>query len=147
MILTGPAIEAAIAAGEIAFTPFVAAAVNPNSIDLRLGDCLRRIGPDGPNPDGSPAEIIHLDADGVFLQPGQLYLIDSLERFGSALYAPMVHGKSNIARAGLFVHANGEMVDRGMIAPYEFQLAPVLPIKVYAGMAIAQVTFWSVADD
>jgi dCTP deaminase len=147
MILTGPAIEAAIASGDIVFTPFAATAVNPNSIDLRLGDQLARIGPNGPNPDGSPTALMALDADGVFLEPGHLYLIKSRETFGSARYAPMVHGKSNIARAGLFVHANGEMVDRGVFAPYEFQLVPVMPIKVHAGMAIAQVTFWAVADE
>lgn len=141
MILTGPAIEEAIAAGDIVFDPFTRARVNPNSIDLHLGDDLRRV---VRNADGAamPSEPLGLPPEGRYLEPGQLYLIHSLERFGSTRFAPFVHGKSTIARAGLFVHANGEMIDVGEIARYEFQLYPVMPIKLTPGMAIAQVTFW-----
>lgn len=143
MILTGPAIEEAIATGDIVFEPYAGARVNPNSIDLHLGDDLRRVVRDR---DGraKPVEPLTLSSDGIFLEPGHLYLIHSRERFGSTRYAPFVHGKSTIARAGLFVHANGEMIDVGDIGRYEFQLYPVMPIKITPGMAIAQVTFWLV---
>jgi dCTP deaminase len=141
MILTGAAIRAAIEEGKLHFSPFDAAALNPNSIDIHLGDsllCVPKAASAGP-----PVRL-PLDAAGMFLEPGQLYLIDSRERFGSDHFVPMVHGKSNVARAGLFVHANGEMVDLGQVGAYQFQLFPVLPIRVWAGMAVAQVTFWQV---
>jgi dCTP deaminase len=141
MILTGPAIRAAIANGSLRFSPFDAAALNPNSIDIHLGDTLLQVAKNAP--DAAPTRL-PLDAQGRFLEPGQLYLIDSRESFGSDTLVPMVHGKSNIARAGLFVHANGEMIDLGAFGPYQFQLFPVLPIRVFAGMAVAQVTFWTV---
>lgn len=141
MILTGAAIQAAIAEGALKFSPFDAAALNPNSIDIHLGDSLLCVPKAASG--GAPVRLA-LDALGLFLDPGQLYLIDSREHFGSDQFVPMVHGKSNVARAGLFVHANGEMVDLGQFGPYQFQLFPVLPIRVWAGMAVAQVTFWQV---
>lgn len=139
MILTGPAIAAAIVDGALHFSPFAARALNPNSIDIHLGETLLHIAKDKPD---APPRRMTLPREGIYLEPGQLYLIDSRESFGSDVFVPMVHGKSNIARAGLFVHANGEMIDLGAIGPYQFQLFPVLPIKVFPGMAVAQVTFW-----
>jgi len=146
MILTGPRILDAIAAGEIVCTPFDGAA-NPNSIDIRLGETIRDFAglsidaaaPVTPAPRPIPA-------DGLWLTPGGLYTAESRETFGSTRYVPIVHGKSSIARAGLFVHVNGDMVDLGAIAPFTFQLVPVAPVLVRPGMAIAQVTFWTVSD-
>lgn len=147
MILTGPHIAAAIAAGDIVVTPFDGA-TNPNSIDIRLGPTIRdysqaRIDAAAPAP--APPERA-LPPEGLWLQPGGLYTAESRETFGSARYVPIVHGKSSIARAGLFVHVNGDMVDLGVVAPFTFQLVPTAPILVKPGMAIAQVTFWTVTD-
>lgn len=147
MILTGPHIAAAIAAGDITLTPFDGA-TNPNSVDIRLGATLRDYSgleidaaADAPLPPEQP-----LPAEGVWLRPGGLYTAESRETFGSSRYVPIVHGKSSIARAGLFVHVNGDMVDLGVVAPFTFQLVPTAPILVRPGMAIAQVTFWTVSD-
>lgn len=147
MILTGPRIAEAISAGDIVFAPFDGA-TNPNSVDIRLGDMIR----DYSNAHidaaaAAPAPLAQpIPADGLWLTPGGLYTADSRETFGSARYVPIVHGKSSIARAGLFVHVNGDMVDLGVIAPFTFQLVPTAPIRVKPGMAIAQVTFWTVTD-
>lgn len=147
MILTGPRIAAAIDSGAISFSPFAAARLNPNSIDLHLGSTIRDYAgmtidarapidpPDRPIPD-----------DGFWLEPGRLYTAPSRETFGSHSYVPIVHGKSNIARAGLFVHVNGDMVDVGRVEPFVFQLVPVIPVRIAPGMAIAQVTFWTIDD-
>jgi dCTP deaminase len=147
MILTGPRIEAAIAAGDIVFSPFDGA-TNPNSVDIRLGASIRDhssalidAAAHAPAPAATP-----IPEEGIWLKRGGLYTADSRETFGSARYVPIVHGKSSIARAGLFVHVNGDMVDLGLVAPFTFQLVPVAPVLVKPGMAIAQVTFWTVAD-
>ncbi len=145
MLLTGHAIGEAIARGEIVFEPFSPERLNPNSISLQLGASITEVR-DGVIEAGAlvAGQAQPIPQTGALLAPGALYLAHSLERFGSAVYAPIVHGKSNIARAGLFIHANGEMVDLGVIGHFEFQLTPVLPIRVFAGMAIGQVTFWRV---
>jgi dCTP deaminase len=147
MILTGPHIAAAIAAGDITFEPFDGA-TNPNSIDLRIGDGLRDhsgetidVAAPGPTP-----PLADIPAGGLWLMQGGLYTAESHEIFGSSRYVPIVHGKSSIARAGLFVHVNGDMVDLGQVGRFVFQLVPVIPILVRPRMAIAQVTFWRVED-
>jgi dCTP deaminase len=147
MILTGPRIEAAIAAGDIVFSPFNGA-TNPNSIDIRLGATIRdhSSATIDAATQSSPPAATPIPPDGIWLKPGGLYTADSLETFGSARFVPIVHGKSSIARAGLFVHVNGDMVDLGLVAPFTFQLVPIAPILVKPGMAIGQVTFWTVAD-
>lgn len=148
MILTGPRIAAAIEAGDIAFSPFDGA-TNPNSIDIRLGAALRDHSHtmiDAAAPGPAPP-LLPIPDEGLWLAPGGLYTAESLETFGSSLYVPIVHGKSSIARAGLFVHVNGDMVDLGLIAPFTFQLVPVIPMRVRPRMAIAQVTFWTVSDE
>jgi dCTP deaminase len=101
------------------------------------GGKIRAVGPTAATP---------IPPDGIWLKPGGLYTADSLETFGSTRFVPIVHGKSSIARAGLFVHVNGDMVDLGLVAPFTFQLVPIAPILVKPGMAIGQVTFWTVAD-
>lgn len=150
MILTGDAIAQAITDGRITFDPFSSAKLNPNSIDIHLGDSIQAVAA-APDADAKTRAETALPAPGMMLEPGSLYLAKSRERFGSGDFAPFVHGKSNIARAGLFVHVNGEMMDLGVVDHFQFQLAPILPIRVFPGMAIAQVTFWSVwhgpADD
>jgi dCTP deaminase len=147
MILTGPRIAAAIEAGDIVFAPFEGA-TNPNSIDLRIGDALRDHSTqtiDAATP-AEPPPLLALPPNGLWLQPGGLYTAESHETFGSSRYVPIVHGKSSIARAGLFVHVNGDMVDLGHVGRFVFQLVPVIPILVRPRMAIAQVTFWTVED-
>jgi len=143
VILTGDAIKQAILDRTIEFDPFAEDKLNPNSIDLHLGDALCEITDGSASTQLPPYEA--LAPEGRLLKPGSLYLAPSRERFGSSVYAPIVHGKSNIARAGMFVHINGELVDVGVVDHFQFQLLPMLPIRVTPGMAIAQVTFWSVA--
>ena len=82
MILTGPHIAAAIAAGDIIVTPFEGA-TNPNSIDIRLGATIRdysnaRIDAAAGAP---PPPAQTLPAEGVWLQPGGLYTAESRETF------------------------------------------------------------------
>lgn len=146
MILTGAAIGQAIEDGRIVFDPFEASRLNPNSIDIHLGAEIREVESLGSADNAAVTRSeTPLTSEGFILRPGALYLARSRERFGSTHFVPFVHGKSNIARAGLFVHINGEMIDLGAMDHFEFQLAPVLPIRVHSGMAIGQVSFWSVA--
>lgn len=66
----------------------------------------------------------------------------SCERIGSNSYVPIVHARSGIARLGLFVHVTADLIDIGSIGVITFQFYATLPVKVYPGMKIAQVSFW-----
>jgi dCTP deaminase len=148
MILTGTEVRRQVEAGKIVFDPFDASLVNPNSIDLRLSSRLLKYtdGPIDPRIEAKTTEI-ELSADGKVFQAGEFLLGSSIERVGSTAFVPLVHGKSSTARAGLFVHVTADLIDIGSIGNVTFQLYFVLPLRVYPGMRIGQITFWQPYGD
>lgn len=143
MILTGPAIEQEVRNGAIRLTPFNSSQVNPNSYDLRLSTRLlvyrdQELDVAHPN----PVEEIGIGPEGVVLQPDRIYLGASVENVGSDHFVPIVRAKSSIARLGLFIHVTADLIDIGSHGPTTFQLHAVHPLRVYAHMRIAQVTYW-----
>ena len=73
---------------------------------------------------------------------GDFVIGHSAEVVGSDHYVPIVHAKSGIARLGLFVHITADLIDLGSLGQIGFQLHSTLPIRLYPGMTVAQVTFW-----
>ena len=143
MILTGSEIIKQIKGGVIKIQPFQSGHVTTNSYDLRLGNTFLRyttniIDPAMP----VPHEIFHVGNEGLLLQPGQFVLGHSMEILGSDEYVPIIHAKSSTARLGLFVHVTADLIDIGSHGQVTFQLLPTLPIKLYPGMRIGQVSFW-----
>jgi dCTP deaminase len=143
MILSGPEIARQIESGAITLTPFDPAHVNPNSVDLTLGDKILRYCDPIIDP-RIEAKVIEeeIPEDGLVLQPMGFCLGSSREVIGSTKYVPMVHAKSSTARAGLFVHVTADLIDIGSIGNVTFQLFSTLPLRVFPGMRIAQMTFW-----
>ncbi|MES5481546.1 dCTP deaminase [Bradyrhizobium sp. INPA03-11B] len=148
MILSGPAIRDAVASGEIVIDPFDPSQLSPNSYDFRLGNRCKvyrdqvldtaRV---------NEVDAFELPADGMTLAPGRLYLVNTLERMGSTRYVPIIRGRSSVGRLGLFIDVTADLIDLGSINQWTLQLAPVLPVKVYPGMRIGQVTFWCVKGE
>ncbi len=143
MILTGPSIEEAVDSGAIRITPFDAEQLNPNSYDLRLSptvityrDRLLDVAKD------NPVDQQTIGPEGLVLEPDRIYLGGSMEHVGSDEYVPIVRAKSSVARLGLFVHVTADLIDIGSHGPTTFQLHAVSPLRVYAHMRIAQVTYW-----
>jgi len=132
--------------------PFEPKQVGPNSYDVRLGgylvqvkrNCWWGIDPDKPQRVGK--EISIYNSKGKILWPWQLWLGCTREEIGSAHYVPMLEGRSSIARMGLFVHVTAGFGDVGFQQTWTLELKSILPIKVRAGMRIAQVSFHEVSD-
>ena len=146
MILTGQQIIAEHQQGRIEITPFTLEQVTPNSYDFRLSPHLSIYQDkvlDARRP--LPTRQIDFPADGLVLEPGRLYLGRSHETIGSPDLVPMVKGKSSIARIGLFIHMGADMIDPGVIAPFSLTLAAVQPVRIFPGMLIGQVVFWTTA--
>ncbi|MBO4206729.1 dCTP deaminase [Micromonospora echinofusca] len=143
MILTGHEIRRRVEANDIVVTPFDAAHINPNSVDLTLDDTILRYRDPVIDPRVEP-EVIEekIPAEGLLLEPMSFCLGSSREIVGSTRYVPMVHAKSSTARAGLFVHVTADLIDIGSIGTVTFQLFATLALRVYPGMRIAQMTFW-----
>lgn len=148
MILTGSEIEKGIADGDIVIDPFQHANLGPNSYDFTLGSRCKiyksltldaRV--------ENETEEFEIGSDGLLVAPSRLYLVNVHERMGSRRYVPIIRGRSSTGRLGLFVNITADLIDIGSINQWTLQLHSVLPIRIYPGMAIGQVTFWAVKGE
>ncbi len=145
MILSGERIREEVEAGVIEIEDFDASRLNPNSYNLRLGNELFFY--DDLHLDmkkDNPGRTIEIPPEGIWLEPGTLYLASTLERTATNKYAPMLEGRSSIGRLGLFVHVTAGFGDVGFSGRWTMELSCVQPIKIYAGVEIAQIYFHEV---
>ena len=143
MILTGNKIIKEVKSGKIEIAPFDERRITPNSYDLSLGDTILRYKTNVIDPKRkTPYEEIKISNNGLILNPGDFVLGHSNERIGSDFYVPLIHGKSGTARMGLFVHVTADLIDIGSHGVITFQLYATLPVRLYPGILIAQVSFW-----
>ncbi len=143
MILTGRKISSEVKAGRIEISPFEKERVTTNSYDLALGDTVIRYTSRIIDPKRKMRfDEIRIPAKGMVLRAGDFLLGHSRERIGSDFYVPIIHGKSGTARMGLFVHVTADLIDIGSHGVTTFQLYATLPVRLYPGMLIAQVSFW-----
>lgn len=143
MILTGKEIEKQVKEGRIVIEPFRQDSVTTNSYDIHLGDTIliykeAVLDPKKKN----ETEEVKIPEEGMILKQHDFVLGSSQEKVGSNFYAPMLHAKSGTARQGLFVHVTSDLVNIGSMGQLTLQLYATLPVKIYPGMRIAQVTFW-----
>lgn len=143
MILTGPRIRSAVEEGEIHIEPFTPANINPNSYNFTLGSTLKVYDDDvlDSAAENTSSEI-KIPADGILLEPGQLYLAHTIERMGSDNFAPTFAARSSVARLGLFINLSAPLGDIGYFGQWTLQLYCIQPVRVYTGMRIGQMMFW-----
>jgi len=151
VILSDASVRQAIAAGRIVIDPFDDAAIQPSSVDVRV-DSLFRVfrnhtaGVIDVKSDMTElTELIDIPRDGVFmLHPGEFVLGSTLETIGvpDDLVA-RIEGKSSLGRLGLLIHSTAGFIDAGFFGHITLELANVasLPITIYPGMKIGQVSF------
>lgn len=143
MILTGRKIIEEVKNNKIDIYPFDKKRATTNSYDLSLGNKIIIYKSKTIDPKKKPSykEIV-IPKDGLVLNAGDFVLGHSEERIGSDFYVPIIHGKSGTARMGLFVHVTADLIDIGSHGNTTFQLHATLPVRIYPGMLIAQVSFW-----
>jgi len=143
MILTGVKILEEVQKGKIEISPFNKNRITTNSYDLQLGKTIIKYKENLIDPK-KPAryEEIEIPKSGLLLKSNEFVLGHSNERIGSDYYVPIIHGKSGTARLGLFVHITADLIDIGSHGVSTFQLYATLPVYIYPGMLIAQVSFW-----
>jgi dCTP deaminase len=145
MILTGTEIVAQRAAGRIRIEPFNESQIGPNSYDFRLGGTLEMYESEALDfRKDNPRTTITIPDDGLVLRTDRIYLGCTEELIGSDHFAGIVHARSSVARMGLFVHVTADLIDIGSFDRSILQLHAVQPVRVFRGMRIGQVTFWSV---
>ena len=143
MIITGNQIEEDVNHGKIIITPFNTNQITTNSYDLRLSKKILKIKDEIVDPYKElNYEEIEINTNGYILNKGEFVLGASIEKIGSNFYVPLLHGKSRIARLGIFVHITADLIDIGSIGCLTFQIYSTQRIKIYPEMLFAQVSFW-----
>lgn len=157
VILSDRSLREQLDAGRIVIDPLDDSLVQPSSIDVRISNLFRvfrnhtRGIIDVKEDMEDLTELIEIAADenGVgedpfILHPGEFVLGSTLERIGVPDdLVGRVEGKSSLGRLGLLIHSTAGFVDAGFDGHITLELANVasLPITLYPGMKIGQVSF------
>jgi dCTP deaminase len=147
MILSGHEIRSQLGK-DIVIDPFDEELLNPNSYNLRLHDevlVYEEIVLDMRRPNRYRRYTI--PAEGIVLQPHQLYLGRTIERTETHNYVPMLEGRSSIGRLGLFVHVTAGFGDVGFCGYWTLEMFAVQPVRIYAGVPICQIFYHTICGD
>ena len=151
MILSDRSIREAIAAKRIIIDPFDEACLQPSSIDVKVSNLFRVFRNhttaiiDVKKDLTDLTELVEMKGDEPFvLHPGEFVLGSTLERVAIANdLVARVEGKSSLGRLGLLIHSTAGFIDAGFDGHITLELSNVanLPITIYPGMKIGQVSF------
>ena len=152
MILSDRSIREALASGRIEIDPLDESCIQPSSVDLKIDRYFRVFRNhttgiiDVKQDLDHLTELIEIAPDGVFiLHPGEFVLGTTLERvqLPTDLVARL-EGKSSLGRLGLLIHSTAGFVDAGWDGHLTLELSNVanLPIALYPGMKIGQISFF-----
>ena len=148
MVLSDTAILAAIREGHIVIDPFDLSCLGTNSYYVHLSKQLA-VYEDEILDAGKHNKLRHFDipAEGYLMEPGKLYLGSTMEYTESHTYLPYIDGKSSTGRLGMCIHLTAGRGDVGFCNYFTLELTVVQPIRVYAGMPIAQLTYHTIAGE
>ena len=153
VILSDRTIREQLAAGRIVIDPLDESLIQPSSIDVRISHLFRVFRNhtagviDVKRDQSDLTELIEIPEDGseaFMLHPGEFVLGSTLERVAVPDdLVGRVEGKSSLGRLGLLIHSTAGFIDAGFDGHITLELANVasLPITLYPGMKIGQVSF------
>ncbi|HVN72996.1 MAG TPA: dCTP deaminase [Methanoregula sp.] len=151
MILVDWQIRDRIDRGFMTIDPFDPSLIQPNSIDIRLGNHFvwYRKSTEVIDPYDSAtvsAGIEESSADSFVIEPGAFVLARTLETIGLPdNIVATIEGKSSIARLGVTLHQTGGWIDAGFRGTITLEMANVntRPVRVYANMPVGQLVFYT----
>lgn len=151
VILSDRTIREQVAAGRIVIEPFADDCVQPSSVDLHLDEYFRvfRNHTMGhidvkKNLEELTELVQAADDDPFILHPGEFVLGSTSERVAIPDdLVGRIEGKSSLGRLGLLIHTTAGFVDAGWDGQLtlEFHNVANLPITLYPGMKIGQISF------
>lgn len=150
MILSGKSIIKEIENGNIVISDYDASRLNPNSYNVRLADELLTYDPlildMKCRYDDTNTQLRKIPEEGFVMLPGVLYLGRTMEKTETYGFVPMLEGRSSVGRLGIFVHATAGFGDNGFKGYWTLELSCVQPVRIYAGVEIAQVYFHTIEE-
>jgi dCTP deaminase len=141
MILTGPAISAAHATGDIIIEPYEPARLSPNAYDWRLGDHLHLCDSDLDAATATAFTQLTIPEKGYVLRPGVLYLGATYERTGSETYAQLLNGDRTTGALGIWVHVSAPLGHQGHAIRWTLEIRAARPVRVYPRMTFGKLVF------
>ncbi len=151
MVLADRTIRKLLEQGRIEIDPYDESLLQPSSVDVRV-DRLFRVFHNARYPyidvrerQEDLTELVEIGDDAPFiLHPGEFVLGSTLERvrLPDDLVARL-EGKSSLGRLGLLIHSTAGFIDPGWDGhvTLELQNGANLPITIYYGMKIGQLSF------
>ena len=157
MILSDRTIKSEIETGRIRIEPFEPSAIQPSSVDLRLdhrfvvfeNHTFSHIDVKE-NLEALTSEVEATDENPFILHPGEFVLGSTAERIAiPADLVGRIEGKSSLGRLGLLIHTTAGFVDAGWDGQLtlEFSNVASLPITLYPGMKIGQISFMQMTTE
>jgi len=148
MILSDKKILEAIANKEIVIEPYDRQFLGTNSYDVHLGKYLAVYKDQVLDAKKhNTIKEIEIGEEGIVLQPGTLYLGVTEEYTETHNSVPFLEGKSSIGRLGIDIHATAGKGDVGFCNTWTLEISCVQPVRVYAGMPIGQLIYFTVDGD
>ncbi len=151
MVLSDRTIREHLGSGRIVVDPLGEQCIQPSSVDLHVDRHFRlfrnhsmRIIDVRQDLEDLTELVAVPDGEALILHPGEFVLGSTSERI--ALPDDLVarlEGKSSLGRLGLLIHSTAGFVDAGWDGHLTLELSNVanLPITVYPGMKIGQISF------
>jgi dCTP deaminase len=151
VVLSDRTIRGEIAAGRIVIDPYEEDLVQPSSVDVRVDRRFRVFHNaryayiDVRQPMEDLTELVEPpEGEPFILHPGEFVLGQTLEQvtLPDDIVARL-EGKSSLGRLGLLIHSTAGFVDSGFSGNLTLELSNVanLPITIYHGMPIGQISF------
>lgn len=150
MVLSDIDIRQYIAQGQLKLDPFEPANVKPAAVDLTLHENFRvfrnnnHTHIDVKKP-FDVTELVKADEQGAIVIHPREFILGSTREI---ITLPndligLLEGRSSLGRIGLIIHATASFVQPGFSGYLTFEMSNIsnLPIKIYAGMRVAQMAF------
>jgi len=132
---------------EIIIDPFDESRLNPNSYNLSLHNELLIYTRESLDmKQDNPTQKILIPPEGFILQPGKLYLGRTHEYTSTKNFIPMLEGRSSIGRLGICIHVTAGFGDIGFAGYWTLELFCVQPVRIYAGVQIAQIYYHTISE-
>ena len=151
MILSDKSIKECIKNGSISIDPFSEEFLQPASYDLHLDRYFlvfnkeNNVAIDVKKKSDNLMKEIEIEEDGFFVIHPHEFVLGNIKEITGVdnKHVGRLEGKSSLGRLGLLIHATAGFLDPGNKLRLTLELANVspLPIKIYAGMKIAQIAF------
>ncbi|GIJ26343.1 deoxycytidine triphosphate deaminase [Micromonospora qiuiae] len=148
MILSGLEILSEVRAGHIHIDDFDVERIEPNSYGFRLAEDILWYTDDVIDCFRPPAaQHVKMGPEGMILEPERFYLGGTMEAMGSPHYAATLYACRSASTLGIWIQFSAPLGHSGAVFPWTLEMKVAQPVRVYPGMVIGKIAFWSMQGE